>query len=147
VGMSATVLPNLKLQPRVFTLQDSGVIAQVMPESADQFLVRARITGGSEALLAIPVSLSSNVRSFVVSAAVDDPISGTVQMTGDGNDRIKLLSSHKPLQSSSVFALGLPSTGRVSANGTLEGTIQIALSQLPEGETKEVRIRVSIRQN
>lgn len=147
MGMTATVLPNLKLQPRVFTLQDSGVSAQVMPESAQQFLVRARITGGNEGLLEIPVSLSSNVRSFVVSATVDAPISGTVQMTGDGNDHIRLLSSHKPLQSSSIFALGLPGAGRFSANGTLEGTIQIALSQLTEGDTKEVRIRVSIRQN
>jgi hypothetical protein len=147
VGMSATVLPNLKLQPRIFTLQDGVVSAQVMPEGAGQFLVHARITGGSEALLKIPVWLSSNVRSFVVSATVDGPINGTVQMTGDGNDRIKLLSSQKPLQSSSIFALGLPGTGRLSASGTLEGALQIALTQLPEGESKEVSIRVSISQN
>ena len=145
--MSATVLPNLKLQPRVFSLQDGGVSAQVIPESAEQFLVHARIAGASEGLLKIPVSVSSNVRSFVVSATVDEPISGTVQMTGDGNDRIKLLSNQKPLQSSAILALGLPAAGRVAANGTLEGTIQIALPRLAEGQTNEVRIWVSISQN
>jgi hypothetical protein len=147
VGMSATVLPNLKLQPRIFTLQNGGVSADVMPESAEQFLVHARLTGGNEGLLQIPVWLSSNVRSFVVSATIDNAINGTVQMLGSGNDKISMLSSQKPLQSSSIFALGLPGPGHLSASGTLNGTIQIVLAGLPKGETKEVRIRLNISQH
>ena len=145
--MTATVLPNLKLQPRVFALQDGVISAHVVPEAPEQFVVHARIASGGKGLLEIPVSLSSNVKSFVVSARTNDAIIGTVQMLADGNDKIKLLSNQKTLQPSSIFALGLPGTGNVSANGTVEGTIRIAFAELPEGESQEVRIRMSISQN
>ncbi|MCI0350434.1 MAG: hypothetical protein L0Z53_13495 [Acidobacteriales bacterium] len=139
------MLPNLKLQPRAFMLQDGLVSARVVPEAPDQFSVHARIAGDGNALLEIPIWLSSNVKSFVVVATMDDYISGTVQMTG-GNEKIRVLSSPQPLLSSSTFALGLPGTGQRSASGTLDGTIQIALAGLPKSETQEVRIRLSISQ-
>ena len=144
--MTARVLPNLKLQPRVFSLQNGQISAQVMAEAPEQFVVHARVAGGGKGVLEIPIWLSSNVKSFVVSASTDDAIAGTVQMLSDGNDKIKLLSNQKPLQSSSIFAMGLPGPGRISANGTLEGTIEIALAELPQGETKDVRIRLNISQ-
>ena len=118
-----------------------------MPETAEQFVVHAHIAGGGKGVLEIPVWLSSNVKRFVVNATVDNAIAGSVQMLGGGNDKIKLLSSLKPLQAASPVALGLPAAGRLSANGTLDATIQIALAGLPQDEAKEVRIRLNISQN
>ena len=145
--MMATVLPNLKLQPKIFAVRDGVVWAQVVAEGPDRFLVHARITGDGKSLLLIPVSLSSNVKSFTLRAASTDSTNGTVRMVSDGSDKITVLSSHKPLQSSPVFALGLPAAGRLSAGGTLNGTIEIALAGVADGGTKEISIRVNISQN
>ena len=147
VGMMATVLPNLKLQPKIFAVRDNVVSANIAPEGSDRFLVHAQITGEGKALLRIPVWLSSNVKSFILSAASSDSTNGTVQMVSSGSDKISLLSNPKPLQSSPIFALGLPAAGRLSAGGTLDGTIEIALAGLADGGTKEISIRVNIGQN
>jgi hypothetical protein len=119
----------------------------MMPEGKDRFVIQARITGKSKGVLEIPVWLSSNVRGFTVSAATDDLVVGTVQMLGGESEKIRLLSSQKPLCSSAIFALGLPGAGRPSASGTLNAIIQIALPELREGETKQVRIRLNISQD
>jgi hypothetical protein len=144
MGMTATVLPNLKLQPQVFTIEDDVVSARVVPQGPDAFLVQARITGGGKGVLQIPVQLSSNVRSFTVSASSTSGAVGTVRMVSGSTNQINVLSNSKPLQSSSVFALGLPAAGRLAAAGTLHGTIEIALAELPEGITKEISIRLNI---
>lgn len=144
MGMSATVLPNLKLQSQVFTVQDDFVSARIMAQGTDSFLVQARVTGGGKGVLQIPVSLSSNVKSFTLSASSDGSVHGTVRMVSSSSPQINVLSNSKSLQTSSVFALGLPSPGRLSAAGTLNGTIEIALAELPQGITKEISIRLNI---
>jgi hypothetical protein len=144
MGMSATVLPSLKLQPQVFSVEDRVVSARIIAQGADAFLVQARVTGGGKGVLQIPVQLSSNVRSFTVSASSTSAAVGTVRMVSGSTGQINVLSNSKPLQSSSVFALGLPAAGRLSAAGTVNGTIEIALAELPEGITKEISIRLNI---
>jgi len=145
--MMATVLPNLKLQPKVFAVHDGVVSAQIVAESQDSFLVHALINGEGKALLQIPVWLSSNVKSFTLSATSPNYTNGTVRMVGSGSDKISVLSNPKPLQSSLTFALGLPAPGRLSAGGTLNGTIEIALAGPADGGTKEISIRVNISRN
>src|SRR6266850_8107365 len=114
VGMMATVLPNLKLQPKIFAVRDDVVSAQIVAEGPDRFLVHARINGQGKTLLQIPVWVSSNVKSFTLTATSSDSTSGTVRMVSGESDKISVLSNPKPLQSSPVFALGLPAPGRLS---------------------------------
>lgn len=146
IGMTATVLPNLRLEPTVFALENAAVMARVVPEGPDAFRVDAQLKGRGKAILQIPVRLRTNVKSFILRASSTSILLGSVQMTGARSESITLLSGHKPLQSSSIFALGLPGTGRHSAAGTLSGIIEISLSELSQEKSRLASIRLSIAQ-
>ena len=143
VSFRAEVAKVLRLESAAPITQQEGVAAQVMAIGPSTLRIAVRVSGDAP-VLRLPVSITANVRSYLLQArSLSAPGAGSIGLADSARDLPgrQLLSRTLPLDHDPVFAV---MSSPVPMAGTGAATVELRFDPVPSGETRLVTFELSL---